>query len=63
MHALASILSVWWKFDWFPMETLTKAWYYDKGGLKKQRNVSLMKEHRAKKGITGNCFAGHLAAP
>ncbi|MBT2711010.1 hypothetical protein J7I91_24050 [Pseudomonas sp. ISL-84] len=49
-------MSVWRKFDGFPMETLTKAWYYDKGGLKKQRDVSLMKEHRAKYGITGNCF-------
>ncbi|WP_251283311.1 hypothetical protein [Cytobacillus sp. AMY 15.2] len=38
------------------METLTKAWFYDKAGTKKQRDVSLMKEHRAQYGITGNCF-------
>jgi hypothetical protein len=56
LKAPQSILSVWQKFDHFPMETLTKAWFYDKAGTKKQRDVSLMKEHRAQYGITGNCF-------
>lgn len=56
LNAPHSILSVWKIFDRFPMETLTKAWYYDKAGTKKQRDVSLMKEHRAQYGIAGNCF-------
>ncbi|WP_156488300.1 hypothetical protein [Fictibacillus phosphorivorans] len=38
------------------METLTKAWYFHKGTSTKQREVSLMKEHRHQYGITGNCF-------
>lgn len=56
LNAPHSILSVWKKFDRFPMETLTKAWFYDKAGIKKQREVSLMKEHHDQYGITGNCF-------
>jgi hypothetical protein len=51
-----SILHTWKKFDSFPMETLTKAWYFDKGTHRKQRDVSQMKEHRQLFGITGNCF-------
>ncbi|TMU87238.1 hypothetical protein FGG79_03635 [Bacillus sp. BHET2] len=51
-----SILSTWRKFDGFPMETLTKTWVYSKDGSKKQREVSLMREHRKQYGITGNCF-------
>ena len=38
------------------MERLTKLWFYHQGTEKKQRDVSLMKEHREKYGITGNCF-------
>nr|WP_285876821.1 hypothetical protein [Fictibacillus phosphorivorans] len=38
------------------METLTKAWHLDQGTKKKQRDVSLMKEHREQYGMTGNCF-------
>jgi hypothetical protein len=38
------------------METLTKAWYLHKSEVKKQRDVSLMREHRNEYGITGNCF-------
>lgn len=56
MYPTKSILHTWQKFDSFPMETLTKAWYFDKGTQKKQREVSLMKEHRDQYGITGNCF-------
>lgn len=56
MYATEDILSVWRKFDDFPMETLTKAWYFHKAGKKKQRDVSLMKEHRAQYGNSGNCF-------
>ena len=51
-----SILTTWKRFDRFPMETLTKAWFYGKGTIKKQRDVSLMREHRQQYGITGNCF-------
>lgn len=50
------ILSTWKKFDDFPMETLTKAWYYRQGSNKKQRDVSLMNEHRHQYGTSGNCF-------
>jgi hypothetical protein len=56
MYPKQSILQTWKKFDGFPMETLTKAWYFDKGIPKKQRDVSQMKEHRERYGITGNCF-------
>lgn len=56
MIAPESILSIWEKFDGFPMETLTKAWFYGKAGSKKQRDVSLMKEQHNQYGITGNCF-------
>ncbi|MFN7249836.1 MAG: hypothetical protein ACK4M9_03505 [Anaerobacillus sp.] len=51
-----SILKTWEKFNNFPMETLTKVWFYNKGSTKKQRDVSLMREHREQFGITGNCF-------
>lgn len=56
MIAPKPIIDVWRRFDAFPMETLTKAWYYNKSEGNKQRNVSLMKEHREQFGITGNCF-------
>lgn len=56
MKASGEILSVWRTFDDFPMETLTKAWVYSKGGFQKQRDVETMKAHRAQYGITGNCF-------
>jgi hypothetical protein len=49
-------MTTWKKFDSFPMETLTKAWFYKQGTDKKQRDVSLMKEHGDQYGITGNCF-------
>lgn len=38
------------------METLTKAWYYQRSGKQKQRDVELMKQHHDQYGITGNCF-------
>lgn len=50
------ILRVWKRFDTFPMERLTKLWIYNQGRQKKQRDVSEMKEHRNRYGITGNCF-------
>ncbi|MFM9279501.1 hypothetical protein [Paenibacillus jiagnxiensis] len=56
IFASDEILSVWRKFDHFPMETLTKAWYFQKNTGKKQREVAQMKEHREQYGITGNCF-------
>src|SRR4029453_1755746 len=56
MVAADAILRVWRKFDRFPMETLTKVWFYKQNTAKKQREVSLMKEHYAQYGITGNCF-------
>lgn len=51
-----SILNVWRKFDGFPMERLTKLWFYHQCNSKKQRDVSLMREHRSQYGISGNCF-------
>lgn len=56
MHATGDFIKVWRQFDGFPMETLTKAWYYHQNPDKKQRDVSLMKEHHAQYRITGNCF-------
>ena len=56
MQAPEESLSVWRQFDGFPMETLTKAWYYQRAGEHKQRSVELMEQHRAQYGITGNCF-------
>lgn len=56
MKAPQQILTVWQKFDGFPMETLTKAWYSTLGSKKRQREISLMKEHRQQYGIAGNCF-------
>lgn len=51
-----SILNVWKKFDGFPMERLTKLWFYNQSSHKKQRDVSLMREHRSQYGVSGNCF-------
>lgn len=57
MHAPKPILDVWRTFDSFPMETLTKVWFYHhQSGAVKQREVALMKEHHDKYGIAGNCF-------
>jgi hypothetical protein len=56
MLATQSILTVWEKFNDFPMETLTKLWFFNKESTKKQREVSLMQEHRAQYGMSGNCF-------
>ncbi|GIP28296.1 hypothetical protein J23TS9_34260 [Paenibacillus sp. J23TS9] len=56
MKAPEQLLRVWHRFDGYPMETLTKAWYSlqpEKGG---QRSVRVMKEHKEQYGITGNCF-------
>jgi hypothetical protein len=56
MLASESILKTWEKFNDFPMETLTKVWFYNQGNMKKQREVSLMREHREQFGMSGNCF-------
>ncbi|MGD6957220.1 hypothetical protein ACQCWA_02095 [Rossellomorea aquimaris] len=56
MLASESILKTWEKFNDFPMETLTKVWFYNQGNSKKQRGVSLMREHREQFGMSGNCF-------
>lgn len=56
MLAPQSILTTWKNFDQFPMETFTKAWFFKQGTHKKQRDVSLMREHRSMYGLSGNCF-------
>jgi len=58
MNISSEILSVWSRFDDFPMETLTKAWYYHQvpPGRTRQRSLELMKEHRQRYGTSGNCF-------
>ncbi|MEI5906748.1 hypothetical protein WAK64_06715 [Bacillus spongiae] len=38
------------------METLSKLWVYNKEKVGKQRDISLMREHRQRYGLTGNCF-------
>ena len=50
------LLNIWHKFDHYPMETLTKAWYFNQAKGNKQRDIGLMKEHRQQYGISGNCF-------
>lgn len=50
------ILEVWKKFDRFPMETLSKLWYFHQDSSRKQRDVPLMEEHRQQYGVSGNCF-------
>ncbi|MBB6632608.1 hypothetical protein [Cohnella thailandensis] len=56
MRATEDVLRVWSRFNDFPMETLTKAWYSTIDSARKQRTVDLMKEHREKYGTSGNCF-------
>lgn len=56
MSAAPDILKIWKKFDSFPMETLTKAWFLKKAPRTKQRTVQQMQEHRAQYGASGNCF-------
>lgn len=56
LFAPEAILRTWRKFDSFPMETLTKAWFYHQAGDGRQREVSMMKEHYQEYGIAGNCF-------
>jgi hypothetical protein len=56
LKAPTEIINVWKRFNHYPMDTLTKAWYFEKNTIKKQREVSLMKEHYEEFGITGNCF-------
>jgi hypothetical protein len=56
MKATHDILQVWRKFDHFPMETLTKTWYFPQSDSMKQRSVAQMKEHREQFGTSGNCF-------
>lgn len=51
-----SIISIWKRFDSFPMETLTKAWVLKNRPHLGQRDVAEMKSHREKTGASGNCF-------
>ncbi|MCP3028494.1 hypothetical protein [Halobacillus sp. A5] len=56
MRPPENILHTWKKFDDFPMETLTKLWVFQQEGRGKQRSVSLMREHRQRYSMSGNCF-------
>lgn len=56
MRATEDVMRVWRKFDEFPMETITKAWYSQIQSEQKQRSVELMKLHREQHGTSGNCF-------
>lgn len=56
MRATQDVLQAWRKFDDFPMETITKAWYNQLASDRKQRTVELMKLHREKYGLSGNCY-------
>lgn len=56
MRATRDILNVWRKFDSFPMETITKAWYFQLSSENKQRTVDQMIAHREQYGTSGNCF-------
>ncbi|MCA1319081.1 hypothetical protein LC085_04080 [Bacillus tianshenii] len=55
MNAPKNILEVWRKFDGVGMDTITKAFFYDKR-KKRQRTVAEMKEHYEGFGAGGNCF-------
>lgn len=55
VEAPKNILKVWRKFDGVGMDTITKAYFYDKRD-KKQRSVMEMKEHFERFGAGGNCF-------
>ncbi|MGD6833079.1 hypothetical protein ACQCT5_13000 [Sutcliffiella halmapala] len=55
VEAPKNILKVWRKFDGVGMDTITKAYFYDKRD-KKQRSVMEMKEHYERFGASGNCF-------
>ncbi|MDQ0060029.1 hypothetical protein [Paenibacillus harenae] len=56
MRATPDVLSIWRKFDHFPMETITKAWFFHLALGFKQRTVEQMKSHREQYGTSGNCF-------
>ncbi|MFB4261891.1 hypothetical protein ACE106_22420 [Shouchella clausii] len=56
MKAPQRVIDIWRRFDDFPMETLTKAWYSQIASVNKQRTVDLMKLHREEYGTSGNCF-------
>ncbi|WP_239984524.1 hypothetical protein [Lentibacillus sediminis] len=49
-------METWHKFDNFPMEILSKLWVFNQEKEGSQRDVSLMKEHRQRYGLSGNCF-------
>lgn len=52
----AALLDAWSRFDAFPMETLTKAWFLERWPHARQRTVEEMEKHRASTGASGNCF-------
>jgi len=56
VRATEDVLQVWRRFDDFPMETITKAWYSKEQTDSKQRPIELMKLHREQYGTSGNCF-------
>lgn len=56
MRASKDVLDVWRRFDDFPMETITKAWYSQVDAVPKQRSIELMRLHREQYGTSGNCF-------
>jgi hypothetical protein len=56
MRATQDILNIWRGFDNFPMETITKAWYFQLSSSFKQRTVEQLKSHREQYGTSGNCY-------
>lgn len=56
MEAPFEVKSIYARFDQFPMETLTKAWFAKQNDGGRQRTIEEMKEHRVRYGIAGNCF-------
>lgn len=50
------IRKVWNQFDGFPMESLTKAWFYQQPSGPRQRTVDEMVALRQQYGTGGNCF-------
>lgn len=56
LRATQDVMKIWRKFDNFPMETITKAWYSIINPRCEQRTVEIMEEHRERYGTSGNCF-------
>lgn len=57
MQASERIRNLYARFAEMPMETLAKAWWWERcGGQPRQRSVAELEEHHRRYGTGGNCF-------